>query len=208
MFGCTYLGDGNPTGNISSITGQDGSIAAGKNYDYLYQQGPDNYVDYIGPNGGTIFFKSQEGLGRAINYSGPSNNYRAIHSPFIFGALRNGTSTKNELMVIYVNYLLGGTSIVLSDNMPIQNLAISPNPVIKDVNIKFSLDRMSQVKITAYNIAGQRVYQLIDRKLFQGIYQFIWNCNDASGRRLSSGSYILRIENEQAVINSAFVIIK
>ena len=108
MFGCTYVDNGMPadTGNVSSITGQFGSIVDGKTYSYLYKEPPDNFVDYISANGGTIIFKSQDSLGRAVMYSGPSNNYRTIHSSFVFSALRDGLHTKEQLMDIYLNYLL------------------------------------------------------------------------------------------------------
>lgn len=108
-FGCAYLNDGWPStiGNVSSLTGQSGTFVQGYNYDYLFQQDPDNFVDEITANGGTIIYASQDAVGRAIMYDGPGNNYRALHSTFIFGALQSGTNTKEELMQVYMNYLLG-----------------------------------------------------------------------------------------------------
>lgn len=76
------------------------------NYSYLFQQAPDKYVDEIAANQGAIIFECQNNSGRAVIYDG-SNTYRAIHSTFIFGALRNDINTKAELMGIYLNYLAG-----------------------------------------------------------------------------------------------------
>ncbi|HIE06339.1 MAG TPA: T9SS type A sorting domain-containing protein [bacterium (Candidatus Stahlbacteria)] len=210
MFGCTYLGDGNPasSGNVQSVTGQTGSITEGKSYSYLYKQGPDNYVDYIGPNGGTIFFKSQDNRGRAVNYNGQSNNYRSIHSAFIFGALRNGSNTKNELMGIYMNYLLGGPEVTeqLADVKGL-NLIAYPNPFSKRVTLNLSLRKDSYVRIQIYNTAGQVIRDLLNQNLTEGSHHLHWNGSDDSGKRLANGMYLLRVETPMEVINRVVILI-
>ena len=210
MLGCTYWGDGSDStyGNVNSVTGQSGSIADGLNYNYLYKRGPDNYVDYIGANSGTIFFKSQETAGRAVNYGGPTNSYRAIHSTFIFGALRGGSSTKNELMNVYMDYLLSAPGITELTNNCVQNLTLGPSPFNRTFNLKFTLSKPAQVKIRIYNIVGQMVRQLIDNELTQGSHRFIWKGDDNFGKELSSGSYLLRIEIDKEVINRVIVLVR
>lgn len=112
MFGGTFAGDGNDmaTGNISTASGMAGTITDGMAFGYLYHEWPDNYVDYITPGAGTVIFRCQTGCNRAIIYSGPSGSYRAIHSCFIFGALRDGASTKAGLMDAYLQYLFSNTA--------------------------------------------------------------------------------------------------
>ncbi len=109
MFGCNYVSDGAPyfQGNCQVLSGQNGTITNGMNFNYLYQEPPDHCVDVISANGGTVIFKSQDGLSRAIVFSGSGNNYRAIHSTGTFGAFRNGAASRNDLMGVYLNYLLG-----------------------------------------------------------------------------------------------------
>lgn len=108
-FGCTYINDGWPatTGNVDSLTGMPGTPVYGYDFAYLYQQGPDNFVDEISAGPGTILYLCQDSIGRAVMYNGQMDTYRALHSTFIFGALQNGSSTKQELMAVYLNYLLG-----------------------------------------------------------------------------------------------------
>lgn len=208
-FGCTYLGDGNATGNIQYLTGQSGTFVAGMSYNYLYNQGPDNYVDYIGPNGGKIFFRCQGNLGRAVYYDGPGGNtYRSIHSPHIFGALRDGADTKQELMDIYMDYLLAPTGVAESEASMIRDLSISPNPARSHVCLSFTLPQSTAVTVRIYNPAGQLVRQLAAGDIAAGAQTLIWDGRDNLGKEVSSGSYILRIEADQSVVNETVVLIK
>lgn len=95
------------TGNISSVTGQTSTITQGLDYNYLHQRSPDNFVDQISADGGTIIYECQNPFGRAVIYEDATSGYRTIHSTFIFGALRDGTSVKQDLMAVYLDYLLG-----------------------------------------------------------------------------------------------------
>ena len=108
-FAAEYINDGYPSqiGNISSISGQTNTMTQGLEFEYLYQQDPDNYVDEIDGNNSTVLFKSQDGIGRVVLYEDSTRGYRTIYSTFIFGALRDGLSTKQELMDIYLDYLTG-----------------------------------------------------------------------------------------------------
>lgn len=177
-------------------------------YNHLYQQIPDNYVDVIGSTGGTLFFKSQSNQGRAISYNGSGNNNRTIHSAVVFGALRNGSDTKIELMDIYMNYLTEITGIEEVSNEYISNITVVPNPARKNVNVKFSMVQPGHVKVTIYNIAGQKVRQLADRSMATGVHTLTWYGRDDMGRNLSSGNYIVEIETASERINKVIVFVK
>ncbi|TET62320.1 MAG: T9SS type A sorting domain-containing protein [Candidatus Stahlbacteria bacterium] len=208
MFGCAYMGDGSSSGNVQTVTGQSGTFVSGMDYNYLYQQGPDSYVDYISAVNGTIFFKSQDNQGRAVNYNGPAGEYRAIHSTFIFGALRNETYNKNELMEIYVDYL-GSTIAIeeLTDNC-IYDVSVFPNPASDNVNFHFTLLHAGKVNIKIYNTAGQLVRRLIDEELTQNSHRIIWNSEDDAGRTVSSGCYIVKIKTDVETINKVIILVK
>jgi hypothetical protein len=177
-------------------------------YNHLYQQIPDNYVDVIGSTGGTLFFKSQGNQGRAISYNGSGNIYRSIHSAVVFGALRNGSDTKTELMDIYMIYLSEILSVEEVSNEYISNITVVPNPARKNVNVKFNMVQPGHVKVTIYNIAGQKVRQLADRSMATGTHTLIWYGRDDMGRNLSSGNYIVEIETASERINKVIVFVK
>ena len=209
-FGCSYLSDGNPssTGNVQYVNGQSGSFADALSYDHLYQQLVDNYVDVLGSTGGTLFFKSQDNQGRAVNYNGPSNTQRAIHSAVVFGALRNGADTKITLMDIYMNYL---TEILGVDEITseyISNVTVSPNPASRNANVRFSMAQSGLVEITIFNIVGQKVRQLTDQIMAEGVHALSWNGCDDVGKQLSSGSYVIEIITPSERINKTLILVK
>lgn len=189
-----------------NVTGQTGTITQGKSFDHLYQQGPDNYVDYIGPNGGTIIFRSQDNNGRTVNYNGAAGNYRSIHSAFVFGALRNGTYAKQELMQNYMTYLLSYLGSEENTNKALTNIAVYPNPS-RIVNISFSLSQPVHARINIYNVAGQKVRNLIDNQMAPGSHNIVFNGLDDDGNSLSSGTYLLRIEHGENQIGKLIVLI-
>jgi hypothetical protein len=211
MFGCTFVDHGNAPflGNVMSVIGQDGSFTAGMYYSYLYQQGPDSYVDEIEENGGTMYFKSQDSKGRAVYYGGPANNYRAIHSAFIFGALRNGGNTKDELMDLYIDYLTELTGI--EEYVEEQNsvsFSVFPNPLVSNAHIRFSLEQPSHVAINIYNSAGQLVNELTNSMLNAGSHEFVWYVDDSRGTRLPNGTYFMKVVTDQDVLSKPLVVLR
>lgn len=106
-FGCVLGGGGLPkdSGNVNVVVGQSSTIVENLFYNYLYMKEPDNFVDYLIPQGGVTLFKSQDSLARVVCWTGSSGNYRAICSAVIFGALSDTLNNKNELMFRYLNYL-------------------------------------------------------------------------------------------------------
>ncbi|MGB9720638.1 MAG: hypothetical protein ACPL28_04045 [bacterium] len=180
---------------FNSVTGQPGTFVAGMNYDYMYQQIPDNYVDYIGSNGGTILFRSQENYGRVICYGGgTSDYYRSIYSTFNLGALRNDANTKLQLVQKYMEYLL---QTVVSEELKentVGNISVYPNPASDRVYCALTLFRNQHVCIKIFDTAGRHIRTLVDRLLNTGLYEFCWDKYDSSGKIVSSGTYVLMIK--------------
>ena len=116
-FGITYVGDGNSANNVMAVTGQQDVLAQGMGLNYTYGLAyPDQYVDYFSPNvmgGADILCRCQLSNGRLSAYTA-GGAYRAMHSSFWFGAMKNalGTHTKTEVMAAYMRFL-SGDSLVL-----------------------------------------------------------------------------------------------
>jgi hypothetical protein len=112
LFGARYLYDGEPTedGNVETVEGASGTLAAGLAYDCPgYQTEPtDNYLDEITNEGGAVIFTStpmgQVSNARTVAYAGDGHR-RTVVSTFLFGSLADGSSTKAELMGRLLDYL-------------------------------------------------------------------------------------------------------
>lgn len=63
-----------------------------------------------------------------------------------------------------------------------------PNPFNPETVIKFSLKEKSNVTLTVFNIAGQKVAELVSGEMEKGMYEKRFN-----GTKFSSGVYIFRL---------------
>ena len=94
---------------------------------------------------------------------------------------------------------MGGivTQVALPDAAAITHLQLFPaypNPFNHNVLIPFQLAAPEWARITIYNLAGQRVRQLLDDRLDTGKYTVSWNGLDDMGRPLASGVYLCRLQ--------------
>jgi hypothetical protein len=74
---------------------------------------------------------------------------------------------------------------------------ISPNPFNPMTTVSFSLDKRQNATVTVYDIAGRKVDVLADGEFQAGEHQLVWHGKDLSGREVSSGSYIVRLESSE-----------
>ncbi len=71
-----------------------------------------------------------------------------------------------------------------------------PNPFNATTEIRFSLARSADVKLTVYNLLGQNVKTLIDGRTSAGEHRVAWDGTDASGRPCATGVYLYRLQTE------------
>ncbi len=72
-----------------------------------------------------------------------------------------------------------------------------PNPFNPSTNIHFSIEKTGFVSLKIYNIRGQLVEQLFDKKFFPGSYSVHWNGTDRFGQPVSSGLYFAGLSTDQ-----------
>ncbi|RMG61263.1 MAG: T9SS C-terminal target domain-containing protein [Calditrichaeota bacterium] len=83
-----------------------------------------------------------------------------------------------------------------------------PNPFNPETRIRFALPHSERVRLTVYNIRGQRVKTLLEAVLPAGEHQVRWNGTDQSGRPVGSGIYLLRMEAGGFVQTRKMVLLK
>lgn len=83
-----------------------------------------------------------------------------------------------------------------------------PNPFNPETNIQYALAYSSEVVLVVYNLLGQRVKMLINKKQLSGIYNVLWDGTDDLGRQVSSGIYIYQLKADEYVKERKLVLIR
>lgn len=73
-------------------------------------------------------------------------------------------------------------------------LKISPNPVLKDAEITFSLPVRSSVSLRVYDAMGSFVKDLLESRKEKGNYSILWHGNDNQEQSVSSGVYFINLK--------------
>jgi len=87
-------------------------------------------------------------------------------------------------------------------------LATGPNPFNPITEIKFGLERSSDVVIDVYNLRGARVVRLVDEAMAAGHHSVRWTGTDAKGRRVASGAYFARLIAGDVTLTKRMMLIK
>jgi len=83
-----------------------------------------------------------------------------------------------------------------------------PNPFNPSTTIKYDLKAKTDVKLTIYNVLGQKVRTLVNTNQAAGFQNVIWNGLNEIGEQVSSGIYIYRIEADGFVKSRKMVFMK
>ncbi len=83
-----------------------------------------------------------------------------------------------------------------------------PNPFNPTTTISYNLPEDTEVNLKIYNLFGQEVRTLVNEAQSAGSKSVVWNGKDASGRIVSSGLYIYRLEAEKMVQNKKMLFLK
>ena len=69
-----------------------------------------------------------------------------------------------------------------------------PNPFNPTTTIKYSIPKNELVKLTIYNMFGQRITQLVNEKQDAGRYSVVWDAMNSNGQSMTSGLYFIKLE--------------
>jgi hypothetical protein len=83
-----------------------------------------------------------------------------------------------------------------------------PNPTNPGTSIQFALPRSSVVKLEIFNITGQLVATLADKRFSAGEHTVTWTGNGADGRAVPSGVYLYRLTAGEFASTKKMVILK
>ena len=90
----------------------------------------------------------------------------------------------------------------------INNIICYPNPFNPTTTISFSIPEESKVELSIYNIKGQKIISKLNDQITAGEHSVIWNGEDASGKKVSSGLYFykLKINNKTELVKKCILL--
>jgi Secretion system C-terminal sorting domain/Right handed beta helix region len=77
---------------------------------------------------------------------------------------------------------------------PITQIFNFPNPFNPSTTINLNLAESGKVEMAIYNIKGQKIKTLIDAFTNKGTFELYWNGKDEMGKAISSGQYIVKLQ--------------
>lgn len=96
-----------------------------------------------------------------------------------------------------VSYLINSSDLPITEDEIVTTAKIQlsnyPNPFNPTTTISFSITNDSNIELSIYNIKGQKVKTLAKNRFQKGNHSVIWNGDDESGKAVSSGLYLYKL---------------
>ncbi|MBU2652628.1 MAG: T9SS type A sorting domain-containing protein, partial [Bacteroidetes bacterium] len=194
LFGIQGTEDGD--GDLGTILGQDGTFTAEMTFAY---SGDNNWIDHLAPiSPAFVIFENVSPQYNCAIANDVEQNYKTIGSSFEFGGLDDGTTTKDELMIQYLEFFgIQGIWTSTGDEPALANdIQLYPNPASDQVYIGLNRSNRSELSVVLTNAFGQEVMTILEKQPVEGKIRF---SADVSG--LAAGVYycIIRSDNAQEI---------
>ncbi len=83
-----------------------------------------------------------------------------------------------------------------------------PNPFNQETVIRYALPRDCRVKLSVFNLLGERVQILVNQRQEKDAYEIKWDGKDEQGQNVASGIYFYRIEAGEFSESKKMVVVK
>ena len=123
---------------------------------------------------------------------GPGSNW--VHLDHV--ALANGG---------YVTPIRNRYTSIPSDFILEQNF---PNPFNPSTTIAYQLNKATDVLLTIYNLAGQEIRTLVNKRQSAGSWKVVWDGKDQNGNMVASGIYLYRLKSGNHIRTRKMILIK
>jgi hypothetical protein len=125
---------------------------------------------------------------RVVGESGSSS------SVFLYFTAMSAAKTYLNLLPLLDSQDENEFRLVVVDKPADYSLESFPNPFNPITVIRYNLPEPVEVNIAIYNVLGQRVRALVNKKQLAGSYTAEWDGTNEQGQMLSSGLYFLRMQ--------------
>jgi streptogramin lyase len=98
---------------------------------------------------------------------------------------------------VILHYDYASTGISQSGSLPSKLIlnACIPNPFNSSTTLSFTLPTPGSTTLSIYSLTGQRIRTLVSDPMSSGTHSVVWDGRDDSGRAVSSGVYLSRLES-------------
>ena len=94
-----------------------------------------------------------------------------------------------------------------STELPIK-LYCYPNPFNPVINISFALKKQQKIKVSIYNLKGERIKILCNRIYNIGNHSVNWNGTDSNNKKVSSGVYFYKFTTDEMNVIKKLMLLK
>ena len=116
-----------------------------------------------------------------------------------------GQHLQLQIPMLMITAIGDETHVPIPDSIILYNY---PNPFRTDTTINFILPEKSSVKLTIYNLKGQKVKTLLNNVGNKGLNSVTWNGKDMDGKPVASGVYFTHIDTGKSSHTERIIVIK
>jgi len=156
------------------------------------------------------------------NYQGVPITFKALYSNGVVSVInpivnRINTQTGDSSQGILIGGQIDCTITLLDNHFDYSKVSIpalitkhsvSPNPFNPSITIYFTTTHHSQITIDIFNLKGQKIQTILDKKLSSGSHYIQWDGVDHNNHSLASGVYLYRIKSDYHQVSGKMVLLK
>ena len=178
---------------------------------YLYAGGSDPHysVDKLSANDADYLYCSETECGRVFSKTG--ENYKVVSSSTVLGAMNNGSALniKSYYLSEIVNYFLDILYVSVEEHTARSILSNNyPNPFNDYTTIEFTTLESEKVQVEIFDLRGQMVKKLIDKKLSPGTYSTTWDGTNENGNLVNNGFYFYTLTIGDVTLSEKMILLR
>jgi len=100
------------------------------------------------------------------------------------------------------------TAVLAPSDIPDVGINVHPNPGNASFTVGFRTDADANVRLAIYDILGQCVRTLAERRMEAGSHSVVWDGADERGRAVASGVYVVRLETDLTSLATVVTVIR
>ena len=162
--------------------------------------------------GYTVGSAIPSGSGPVLELSVQRKNYFGGHLGLFFSDVIARDENTDEVTVSATGYGMFSIALGTINHIALPNRYTLyqnyPNPFNPVTVIQYDLPKLSNVKLSIYDLAGRQVRSLVNESLAPGMKTIIWDARDDKGNKMGAGVYIYQLRTDNYVASKKMILVK